>query len=70
MCWRSPTFWVAFPLLLIFEFWVKVKCLNREEFVVVGWTDPEVRVRGSPYAPAHRSLENSGSGHWWSGNVS
>jgi DNA ligase D-like protein (predicted ligase) len=22
--------------------WVKVKCLNREEFVVVGWTDPEV----------------------------
>src|SRR6266853_4522180 len=22
-------------------FWVKVKCQNREEFVVVGWTDPE-----------------------------
>src|SRR5207253_9251032 len=21
--------------------WVKVKCLHREEFVVVGWTDPE-----------------------------
>src|SRR5437868_287846 len=21
--------------------WVKVKCVNREEFVVVGWTDPE-----------------------------
>jgi ATP-dependent DNA ligase len=21
--------------------WAKVKCLNREEFVVVGWTDPE-----------------------------
>src|ERR1700730_17587411 len=21
--------------------WVKVKCENREEFVVVGWTDPE-----------------------------
>src|ERR1700730_11643667 len=21
--------------------WVKVRCLNREEFVVVGWTDPE-----------------------------
>src|SRR6202030_2521198 len=21
--------------------WVKVKCQNREEFVVVGWTDPE-----------------------------
>jgi bifunctional non-homologous end joining protein LigD len=21
--------------------WVKVKCLNREEFLVVGWTDPE-----------------------------
>jgi bifunctional non-homologous end joining protein LigD len=23
--------------------WVKVKCENREEFVVVGWTDPEGR---------------------------
>jgi ATP-dependent DNA ligase len=23
------------------RFWRKVKCLNREEFVVVGWTDPE-----------------------------
>jgi DNA ligase D-like protein (predicted ligase) len=22
-------------------FWLKVKCLHREEFVVVGWTDPE-----------------------------
>jgi bifunctional non-homologous end joining protein LigD len=22
-------------------FWLKVKCLNREEFVVVGWTNPE-----------------------------
>ena len=21
--------------------WLKVKCLNREEFVVIGWTDPE-----------------------------
>src|SRR5580704_10353475 len=21
--------------------WVKTKCLNRQEFVVVGWTDPE-----------------------------
>jgi ATP-dependent DNA ligase len=21
--------------------WLTVKCLNREEFVVVGWTDPE-----------------------------
>src|SRR5439155_17066224 len=21
--------------------WLKTKCLNREEFVVVGWTDPE-----------------------------
>jgi ATP-dependent DNA ligase len=21
--------------------WVKVKCLQREEFLVVGWTDPE-----------------------------
>ena len=23
--------------------WLKVKCLYREEFVVVGWTDPEGR---------------------------
>jgi ATP-dependent DNA ligase len=23
--------------------WLKVKCENREEFVVVGWTDPEGR---------------------------
>src|SRR5262249_20384216 len=21
--------------------WLKIKCLHREEFVVVGWTDPE-----------------------------
>src|ERR1700740_1320941 len=21
--------------------WLKVKCLHREEFVVIGWTDPE-----------------------------
>jgi ATP-dependent DNA ligase len=21
--------------------WVKSKCLNREEFIVVGWTDPK-----------------------------
>jgi ATP dependent DNA ligase domain len=21
--------------------WLKIKCLNREEFIVVGWTDPE-----------------------------
>jgi ATP-dependent DNA ligase len=21
--------------------WIKVKCLHREEFVVIGWTDPE-----------------------------
>jgi bifunctional non-homologous end joining protein LigD len=21
--------------------WLKTKCLNREEFIVVGWTDPE-----------------------------
>ncbi len=27
----------------IAAWWVKVKCLNREEFVVVGWTDPEGR---------------------------
>ena len=25
--------------------WVKSKCLNREEFVVVGWTDPGSRHR-------------------------
>jgi ATP-dependent DNA ligase len=29
--------------------WVKVKCLNREEFVVVGWTDPE---RSRPFLGA------------------
>ena len=23
--------------------WLKVKCLNREEFVVIGWTEPEGR---------------------------
>jgi len=27
--------------------WVKVKCMNREEFVVVGWTDPEGSRLGS-----------------------
>ena len=27
--------------------WLKVKCLNREEFVVVGWTDPKARGPGS-----------------------
>ena len=27
-CWRD-------------DGWLQVKCLNREEFVVVGWTDPE-----------------------------
>ena len=21
--------------------WLKTKCLNREEFVVIGWSDPE-----------------------------
>jgi bifunctional non-homologous end joining protein LigD len=29
--------------------WLKVKCLNREEFVVVGWTDPE---GGGPFIGA------------------
>src|SRR6516164_8592628 len=29
--------------------WLKVKCLNREEFVVVGWTDPE---RSRPFLGA------------------
>ena len=23
--------------------WLKVKCLHREEFVVIGWTEPEGR---------------------------
>jgi bifunctional non-homologous end joining protein LigD len=27
--------------------WLKVKCLNREEFVVIGWTDPEGLARGA-----------------------
>jgi hypothetical protein len=31
----SPTHQAIEPI------WVKSKCLNREEFVVVGWTDPE-----------------------------
>ncbi len=25
--------------------WVKTKCLNGEEFVVIGWTDPRAAVR-------------------------
>jgi ATP-dependent DNA ligase len=29
--------------------WLKVKCLYRDEFVVVGWTDPEGRL---PYLGA------------------
>ena len=35
--------------------WRKVKCLNRAEFVVAGWTDPEGR---RPYLGAlrHRTL--------------
>jgi ATP-dependent DNA ligase len=34
--------------------WLKVKCLHREEFVVVGWTDPEVRAGvGAPSALHH-----------------
>ena len=38
--------------------WRKVKCLNRAEFVVVGWTDPE----GSrPYLGALASLPGDGS---------
>src|ERR1700738_4954741 len=27
--------------------WLKVKCLNREEFVVIGWADPKARAPGS-----------------------
>jgi hypothetical protein len=27
--------------------WVKTKCLNRAEFVVVGWSDPRGRAAGS-----------------------
>jgi ATP-dependent DNA ligase len=30
--------------------WVKVKCLNREEFIVVGWSEPE----GSRHRLVHR----------------
>jgi len=36
--------------------WVKVKCLNREEFVVVGWTDPRgltTAARGAPAGVLH-----------------
>jgi bifunctional non-homologous end joining protein LigD len=37
--------------------WLKVKCLHREEFVVVGWTDPEGR---RPYLGAAARLLRSG----------
>ena len=43
--------------------WVKSKCLNREEFVVVGWTDPEGSRRhiGALRQPVGRStLQPSG----------
>jgi bifunctional non-homologous end joining protein LigD len=32
--------------------WVKSKCLNREEFVVVSWTDPTGLPTASPIRPA------------------
>src|SRR5215213_8799279 len=49
--------------------WVKSKCLNREEFVLVGWTDPE----GSRshlgalllgYYTEDGRLHHAGRGHW------
>jgi len=37
--------------------WVKSKCLNREEFVVVGWTDPEgSRSHSRTSALVHRPI--------------
>jgi bifunctional non-homologous end joining protein LigD len=30
--------------------WLKTKCLNREEFVVVGWSDPEAEATDEPVA--------------------
>jgi bifunctional non-homologous end joining protein LigD len=38
--------------------WVKSKCLNREEFVVVGWTDPE----GSRDKLPHGRGQSKGAG--------
>ena len=32
--------------------WLKTKCLNREEFVVVGWSDPEARRSTLDHRPA------------------
>jgi len=46
--------------LLIFEFWAKVKCLNREEFVVVGWTDPEGARPWLPICPCSPFLGEFG----------
>jgi bifunctional non-homologous end joining protein LigD len=39
--------------------WVKSKCLNREEFVVVGWTDPEGSEPEPPRRKARRSAARS-----------
>jgi ATP-dependent DNA ligase len=49
--------------------WLKIKCLNREEFVVVGWTDPEgarpflgALLLGY-YDPDGRLIAGTGIGH-------
>ena len=45
--------------------WLKVKCLNRKEFVVVGWTDPvsasvgRLRATGAASDVAHDSMKPS-----------
>lgn len=37
----EPVFNEARPRLKHRGLWIKVKCLHGDEFVVVGWTDPE-----------------------------
>ena len=36
--------------------WLKIKCLNREEFVVVGWSDPEAEATDQPVAAESEAL--------------
>jgi ATP-dependent DNA ligase len=39
--------------------WLKTKCLNREEFIVVGWTDPEGSRHRMPHAIRLRALRRT-----------
>jgi bifunctional non-homologous end joining protein LigD len=40
--------------------WLKVKCLNREEFVMVGWTDPKAPGRGSGRCSSATTIRMAG----------